>query len=113
MRTLVVGCSSIRSLGSSPRSRASPPRSRIASTLRPTAPRFRSISRPSPQWGHVVTTTQAAPNMLGLRRLDDADPAAADAFRGFDRRSAPRAALQVLRFVLNLWALLAVLARQG
>lgn len=51
--------------------------------------------------------------MLGLRRLDDADPAAADAFRGFDRWSAPRAALQVLRFVLNLWALLAVLARQG
>ncbi len=58
--------------------------------------------------GHVFTTSRAAPNMLRLRHTDDPD-IVQRSLSGFERWSAPRAALQVLTFAANLWALVAVL----
>jgi hypothetical protein len=59
--------------------------------------------------GGLLTTLEAAPKMLSLRRIGD-DPAALQrAFDGFRRWSGIRAVFQVLAFGANLWALVAVL----
>jgi hypothetical protein len=58
--------------------------------------------------GHLLATSQAAPNMLRLRQVGDDPDAAARSLRGFQRWHAVRAALQALTFGANLWALVAV-----
>lgn len=58
--------------------------------------------------GHLLTTARAAPNMLRLRSVDDDQDAVQKSLAGFERWQAVRAALQVLAFAANLWALVAV-----
>ncbi len=57
----------------------------------------------------LLATTQAAPKMLSLRRLADDEPAAVQqAFDGFERWGNVRAVFQVLAFLVNVWALVAL-----
>jgi hypothetical protein len=58
--------------------------------------------------GHVVATTRAAPDMLGVRRLGDDVDALRGALARFERWQAVRASLQALTFAANLWSLVAV-----
>ncbi len=58
--------------------------------------------------GGLLVTTQAAPNMLRLRRLGNERAALQRAFEGFYRWSAVRAVFQVLAFGANLWSLAAL-----
>ncbi len=58
--------------------------------------------------GGLLVTTQAAPNMLRLRRLGNDRAALQRAFEGFYRWSAVRAVFQVLAFGANLWSLAAL-----
>jgi hypothetical protein len=56
--------------------------------------------------GALAATTQAAPNMLRLRRIADDDGAALQAsFRGFERWHGVRASLQLVAFALSVGAL--------
>ncbi len=57
----------------------------------------------------MLTTTQAAPKMLSLRRLGDDVPALEKAFQGFRFWGDIRGVLQVLAFAANMWALVKVL----
>ena len=59
--------------------------------------------------GGLLATTQAAPRMLGLRKLGDDPVALQRAFEGFDRWGAVRGALQMLVFLSNLWAVAGIL----
>ena len=58
--------------------------------------------------GHVLATTRAAPNMLGVRRLGDDADALRGALDRFERWQAVRASLQALTFAANLWSLVAI-----
>jgi hypothetical protein len=58
--------------------------------------------------GHVLATSRAAPNMLGVRRLGDDAGALRGALDRFERWQAVRAALQALTFAASLWSLVAV-----
>jgi hypothetical protein len=58
--------------------------------------------------GHVLATSRAAPNMLGVGRLGDDADALRGALDRFERWQAVRASLQALTFAANLWSLVAV-----
>ena len=57
----------------------------------------------------LARTIKAAPFMMSLRRIDDNASALQKAFNGFRRWGNVRGILQILAFLANVWALLAVL----
>lgn len=57
----------------------------------------------------LLTTIQAAPKMLSLRRTDDDLTALQRAFDSFEFWGAVRGIFQALAFVMNVWSLVAVL----
>jgi hypothetical protein len=59
--------------------------------------------------GHVVATSQAAPNMLRLRRVADDPQAVEQSLTGFERWQTVRAVLQAAAFGAILWSLVALL----
>ncbi|HYC19361.1 MAG TPA: hypothetical protein VEF35_01910 [Candidatus Bathyarchaeia archaeon] len=60
--------------------------------------------------GGLLATVKAAPIMMSLRRIGDEASALQKALDGFRRWGNVRGAFQILAFLANLWALLAVLA---
>jgi hypothetical protein len=58
--------------------------------------------------GIMLTTTQAAPIMLGLRRIGDDPRALQQAFEGFYRWDSIRAVIGVLKGFAEIWALVAL-----
>lgn len=54
---------------------------------------------------HFVTTAKAAPIMLGIKDTPDDAALLTDKLEAFERWHAARAALQVLTFLVLLWAL--------
>jgi hypothetical protein len=59
--------------------------------------------------GGLLATVKAAPIMMSLRRIDDDASALQKAFDGFSRWGNVRGICQILAFLANVWALLAVL----
>ena len=59
--------------------------------------------------GGLLATVKAAPIMMSLRRIDDDASALQEAFDGFRRWGNVRGIFQILAFLANVWALLAVL----
>ena len=59
--------------------------------------------------GGLLATIKAAPIMMSLRRIDDNASALQKAFDGFRRWGNVRGICQILAFLANVWALLAVL----
>ena len=59
--------------------------------------------------GGLLATVKAAPLMMSLRRIGDDTSALQKAFDGFRRWGNVRGALQILAFLANVWALVAVL----
>ncbi|MGZ4934071.1 MAG: hypothetical protein ACXV49_06190 [Halobacteriota archaeon] len=59
--------------------------------------------------GGLLTTVKAAPIMMSVRRIGDDTSALQKAFDGFRRWGNLRGVFQILAFVANVWALLAVL----
>jgi hypothetical protein len=59
--------------------------------------------------GGLLATVKAAPIMMSLRRIGDDTSALQKAFEGFRRWGNVRAIFQILAFLANVWALLAVL----
>ena len=55
--------------------------------------------------GGLLATTQAAPQMLSLRRIGDDRKKLRRAFRQFDHWGGIRAVFQILAFGMHLWAL--------
>ena len=58
--------------------------------------------------GGLLATVKAAPLMMSLRRIGDDTSALQKAFDGFRRWGNVRGVLQVLAFLANVWALVAV-----
>lgn len=59
--------------------------------------------------GGLLATVKAAPIMMSLRRTNDDASALQKAFDGFRRWGNVRGIFQILAFLANIWALLAVL----
>ena len=58
--------------------------------------------------GGLLATVKAAPIMMSLRRIGDDTSALQNAFDGFRRWGNARGGFQILAFLANVWALVAV-----
>ncbi len=59
--------------------------------------------------GGLLATVKAAPIMMSVRRIGDDTSALQKAFDGFRRWGNVRGVFQILAFLANIWALVAVL----